>query len=80
MSDDRHHECRWGRFTPAYQAREPDRGWDAAGVAHLCVWPIPDTAPPAIRKVWGGLVDPSKDCAICKAFEPLPAQKDSTSE
>lgn len=47
----RHETCRFGRLTEAWTGAGPS-------VVPLCTWAIPDPAPPALLRSWGGRVEP----------------------
>jgi hypothetical protein len=60
----RHETCRFGRLTEAWI------GGDAS-VVPLCTWAIPDPAPPALLRAWGGRVEPERDCKGCAAYRAV---------
>lgn len=63
----RHERCRFARLTEAWVGGEPMS-------VPLCTWSLPEPAPPAIKRAWGGRVDPERDCALCLAYAELPGE------
>jgi len=61
----KHESCMYGTLTPAWL------NGDAATLLPLCSWPLPDPAPPAVSRAWGGLVEYDRDCATCIAHKPV---------
>lgn len=62
----RHLTCRHGKLTEAWSSFES--GHLSATVVPLCLWELPEPAPPAASRGWGGRVEPERDCATCKAW------------
>ena len=60
----RHETCRFGRLTEAWTASGPT-------VVPLCTWNLPDPAPPALLRAWGGRVEPERDCVGCSAHRAV---------
>ena len=65
----RHESCIHASLTEAWLVDELT-GRETPTLSHLCHWEIGD-CPPALARMWGGLVDPARDCAKCPVFEPL---------
>lgn len=68
----RHELCRFGRLTEVF-AIEGDK--ETAGSGPLCTFDPPGPVPPALTRVWGGLIDVERDCAVCWCFAEVPAQE-----
>ena len=66
IGERRHETCRFGTLTEAWSTFES--GALTATVVPLCSWELPDEAPPAARRAWGGRVEPHRDCAVCPAW------------
>ena len=71
----RHEQCRYGRLTEAWHYAPV--GGETPTVIPLCGWQIPEPAPPAAVRVWGGAVDYQRDCAKCAAFRPVEAPSEA---
>lgn len=69
--ESRHMTCRFGTLTEAYY--HSPVGVETQGVRPLCTWSIPEPAPPAAVRAWGGAVDPERDCLKCAAWRPVEA-------
>ena len=67
----RHEQCRYGRMTEAWHYASV--GGETPTVIPLCGWKIPEPAPPAAVRGWGGAVDYQRDCAKCAAWKPVEA-------
>lgn len=63
--EEKHERCRFGSLTPAFVV--PLKGPESPTVTPLCSW-RPGTCPPALDRVWGGAVEPDRDCAVCPVF------------
>jgi hypothetical protein len=62
----KHETCRFGDLTESWvNGVEPT-------VAPLCRWEPPCAIPPGMSRVWGGLVEFYRDCAMCECHERLP--------
>jgi len=73
--EERHERCRHGDLTPGWE-QELDgfrgfKGPEKPIVVPLCRWSLPEPHPPAVGRAWGGLIDFDRDCAVCKAYDPL---------
>ncbi len=68
--EERHERCRHGTLTPSWQVDMGGRE-SPGGALPLCLWRAPDPHPPAVDRAWGGLVEFDRDCAVCKAYDPL---------
>lgn len=66
IGERRHETCRFGRLTEAWSSFES--GHLSATVVPLCLWEMPEPAPPAAVRGWGGRVEPERDCAACPAW------------
>lgn len=66
----RHELCRFGRLTEAFVI-EGDK--ETPTLAPLCTWDPPGPTPPALQRVWGGLIEVERDCAVCWCFQEAPA-------
>ena len=69
--ESRHETCRFGTLTEAYF--HSPVGGETQGVRPLCTWSIPEPAPPAAVRGWGGAVEPMRDCLKCPAWKPVEA-------
>lgn len=65
----RHETCRYGALTEAWDV-DGITGREIATLTHLCHWE-PPACPPALARMWGGLVEPARDCAVCPVYEAL---------
>jgi hypothetical protein len=63
-----HERCRYGRLTAAEVGRPS--AWKPT-LMPLCMWRLPEPHPPAVARSWGGAVEYERDCALCKAYDPL---------
>lgn len=75
--EERHETCRHGVLTPAFRIdgfTADRRGLapvETPTIMPLCTWKVPVDAPPAVARAWGGAVEFERDCAVCKAHDPL---------
>ena len=68
----RHELCRFGRLTEVF-AIDGDK--ETAGSGPLCTFDPPGPVPPALDRVWHGLIDVERDCAVCWCFAEVAAQE-----
>jgi hypothetical protein len=66
----RHEICRFGTLTEAFRI-DATSGRQTPTVIPLCLWRLPDDCPPAVKRMWGGAIEFDRDCAVCRAFDPL---------
>jgi hypothetical protein len=72
----KHETCRFGTLNQAFIVRPslhdapPEQ---TPTLVPICNWKVADTAPPAIRRIWGGSVEYERDCAVCLSHEPVAA-------
>lgn len=64
----RHESCRYSDLSEAWYVAYD--GKETASIAHLCRW-SPGPCPPALARMWGGVVEPDRDCAACPVYDPL---------
>lgn len=65
----KHETCRFGTLTEAWVGRDPERM--VPTVMPLCLWRVPEPAPPALTRSWGGAVEFDRDCAVCLAHREV---------
>lgn len=67
MDGERRHEtCRYSLDLQAW--RYGAHGKSDPTTIPGCSWKLPDDAPPAVHRAWGGSIEPSRDCAFCKSY------------
>ncbi|AFU86513.1 hypothetical protein D869_gp031 [Caulobacter phage CcrRogue] len=74
VGERRHETCRFGRLTEQWEV-DPRTGKETPGTAPLCTWEPEGDVPPAHKRVWGGIIELDRDCAVCFAYRELPAAR-----
>ena len=69
----RHETCRYGGMTEAFHISLD--GEETPTVIPICTWRVPEPAPPAIVRHWGGGIEVERDCAVCKAHTTVGADR-----
>ncbi|AXQ68231.1 hypothetical protein HOT99_gp027 [Caulobacter phage CcrBL10] len=73
VGERRHETCRFGRLTEVWEV-DPRTGKEKAGVGPLCTWEPAGDVPPGLKRVWGGLIELDRDCAVCLAHREVPLE------
>ncbi len=63
----RHETCRYSLDLQAWQLGVS--GGEISTSIPGCSWKLPENAPPAVVRVWGGAIEPARDCAVCRSYE-----------
>lgn len=79
-----HETCRWGTLNPGFMiGRRPDHEapmTETPILVPVCNWRIPEPAPPAAQRGWGGAVEYDRDCAVCTAHQPVDVEEGAQSD
>ncbi|AFU87547.1 hypothetical protein CcrKarma_gp030 [Caulobacter virus Karma] len=73
VGERKHETCRYGRLTEMWTTNLVTNK-ETAGVAPLCTFDPPGDLPPALKRVWGGIIDLDRDCAVCLAHREVPLE------